>query len=163
MITLRDLFRNPKEKYPLADLQALLGWSDDDLEEHLSDLDVERNTCSWAEVVSIVLRELPRHSVERKLGRVLQQLPPLVRLRTLRVRLPAYLVFLLEHLTRRVNEGRRVPLTVSDLLVAHLEDLASSMDASIERAIPGFTAALQYPDEPVRRARRYRGRQSDAC
>lgn len=103
---------------------------------------------AWEDVVALALTRWTPREVARAMLRAghPEALPPLNRFYRITVELPAYQVRLLHYLA----EHRRVlgapPLTVSDVLEYELSALACGEDvAAIERMIPGFAAAANYP------------------
>lgn len=95
----------------------------------------------WAEVVSFGMDLWSQEVVEAALGaEVAEAIPELLRLTELEVRIPRLEVVALERVSAR--EGR----AVDALLARELLDFVSAHAEWLEGEIPGFAAALAWPE-----------------
>ena len=159
---IRELFLERVAQYDSRDVLRLTRSTEADLTAAIAAGDVEPLEgaeglrFAWDEVAALALRRWTPRVIARALGRE-RALPPLNATQTITIRLPRYQVQLLAVLVAEQDAGYRHAFTVSDVLEAHLLDLASSRGLrAMERAIPGFTAAVHFPY--VHRTRRIRGR-----
>jgi hypothetical protein len=96
----------------------------------------------WPEVASLAVEKWGLAAIAYVLGnRTDEALPQLVRPCAIVVSLPAFQVEMLVRLARR---GRK---SLDAFLSSHLLDLAGSIAETIEAELPGFTAAMRWPDE----------------
>jgi len=142
---IQEVFTNPRS-YTVAEVARLTGVAVHELAEQLdeaefaaADSDTE---LPWREVVFIAFRVWPLEVIFSTLERRAARLPQLLWPKTVEVILPSYQARMLEVLARRER------ITVSTFVQLQLLDLASSVDHELlEREIPGFTAAMRWPDE----------------
>jgi len=100
------------------------------------------SSLAWTEVVHLALQMWPIEVIFAEVGSDSALLPALLRPAQLSVSLPEYQVRMVEVLARREQ------LDSSVFLQNYLLDLASASDHDLlERKIPGFTAAMRWPDE----------------
>ncbi|HEX3578086.1 MAG TPA: hypothetical protein VHY33_05930 [Thermoanaerobaculia bacterium] len=143
---IQTLFLHPVESYSLAEGARLLGIApatlrreaeDDRREEYRSG---NRWRFSWRQLATIALRRWGHVEVLDTLGSdAATALPPLLALRTVTLRLPAYVVLALETIA---TEERR---TLDDALHGELIDLAGIVADRMEAIHPGFRRAYLYP------------------
>jgi hypothetical protein len=94
-----------------------------------------------SEMMAAALARWPRAEIEEALDRDARLvLPEAIRLTELRARVPQYQRKMLAYLARR--DGT----TVDDILSRELEGIASAHSEELATAIPGFAAALSWPD-----------------
>lgn len=144
---LRRLLTAPATEYSFLEIKTITGLSEEALLATIKEYDIQcadeiGERFSWEETVSIITNTFPPTQLDALLGKARLHLPPLVRLTTVTLALPTYLVKLLEYLTSLEPEHVRV----SDYLARHLQDLASTHDTpAVEANIPGYHEALHYP------------------
>jgi hypothetical protein len=144
---IRTIFLQPRPHVSIAEGTALLGWTRAEMSEAIrsGEIEVER-TCRevwiWREeLMAKALEAWPLETIEAALGAEAgDALPDGLLLTSLHVRLPRYHVAMLEHLAERHRT------TVSDILTRELGGIASDYAAELSGAIPGFDAALQWPE-----------------
>ncbi|HEY0370934.1 MAG TPA: hypothetical protein VGD79_02980, partial [Thermoanaerobaculia bacterium] len=96
---------------------------------------------AWAELVSFGIDLWSQEIVEEALGADMADvLPELVRLTELAVRIPRLEVVALQRVAAR--DGR----SVDSLLASELLDFVSAHSAWLSREVPGFLAALAWPE-----------------
>jgi len=96
---------------------------------------------SWAELVSFGMDFWSQEVVEEALGlEVAEAIPEFLRLTDLEVRIPRMEVVTLERLA--AVDGK----TVSAVLMRELRDLVSVHSEWLSREVPGFAAALAWPE-----------------
>ncbi|HKS21836.1 MAG TPA: hypothetical protein VJZ76_03475 [Thermoanaerobaculia bacterium] len=157
---IRELFAERTASYGYSDVLRLTRSTEAELLAAIAEGELEpvrgETTLhfAWEDVAVLALRRWTPRVIAHALGPLrAHALPFLNDLQTIVVRLPRYQVQLLQLFAAEQGAGYRHRLTVSDVLEQHLLDLASGFDlAAMERAIPGFTAALHFPD------RRWSGR-----
>jgi hypothetical protein len=100
-----------------------------------------RLALSWSELVTFGMELWSQPAVEEALGPdVARVIPELLRLTELEVRLPRLEVVALQRVASR--EGR----AVDAVLASELLDFVSVHSEWLEREVPGFAAALGWPD-----------------
>jgi hypothetical protein len=93
------------------------------------------------ELTAKALELWSRESIEEALGADAESvLPRAVRLAELRARIPHYQVSMLEYFAGQQQT------TVSEVLTRELEGVASAHAVELTAAVPGFGAALSWPD-----------------
>ena len=99
----------------------------------------------WSELVSFGMDFWSQEVVEKALGSELAEaIPELLRLVDLEVRIPRMQVVTLERLA--AVDGQ----TVSAVLARELRDLVSVHAQWLSAEVPGFAAALHWPEAPER-------------
>ncbi len=152
---IRELFAERKPFYDLADVFRLTRTGEEEVAAAVRRgvigapplCDAMRIT--WVDVAELALRRWTPRMVAAALGvgNVDALLPPLNRVKRIAVYLPLYQIRLLHVLAETRAAGFRARLNASDILEQQLLDLASSVDTDeMETAIPGFAAALRYPE-----------------
>jgi hypothetical protein len=144
---IRRLFLQPKASYSLSEGARLLGMQAKELRGWVEAGEVDAIETEpglvlpWAEVVAFGMELWSQQEVEEALGaEVAAAIPQLLRLTELEVRLPRLEVVALEWVAAR--EGR----AVDAVLAAELLDFVSAHAEWLEHEIPGFAAALAWPE-----------------
>jgi hypothetical protein len=145
---IRRLFLEPKESYSVRDaaeilgmpLPDVLGWME---VGELEGVDTPHGvTLSWGELASFGMDFWPQEAIESALGADLADaIPELLRLAALEVRIPRFEILALERLADR--DGK----SVDAVLARELLDVVSANSQYLATTIPGFTAALRWPQE----------------
>ena len=144
---IRRLFLKPKPSYSLTEAARLFGMEAKELRGwveagEVEAIETERGlVLPWAEVVAFGMELWSQAAVEEALGAdVAAAIPELLRLTELEVRLPRLEVMALERVAAR--EGR----AVDAVLASELLDFVSAHADWLEHEVPGFAAALAWPD-----------------
>jgi hypothetical protein len=145
--SIRRLFLEAKPTYPIAEAAALLGMDWRDVRGWIESGELEGVDSDdglvlpWAELVSFGMDFWSQEVVEEALGsEVVDAIPELLRLTDLEVRIPRMEVVTLERLA--AVDGK----TVSVVLARELRDLVSVHSEWLSREVPGFAAALAWPE-----------------
>lgn len=148
------LFVERRPFYRFAEARRLARVSAERLEHAIGERVVEPVSdgtsllIAWEDVLFLALtRWTPRQIAQavRRAGHQ-QALPLLNQFRTITVELPVYQIRLLHYLAEQRRTHGAPPLAVSDVLEYELSALAVEEDlAAIDRVIPGFAAAANYP------------------
>jgi len=92
------------------------------------------------EMIAAAMRVWPQAEIEEALGEAAARvLPEAIRLVELRARIPQYQREMLHYLARRSET------TVDEVLARELEDVACAYSDDLSGALPGFDAALAWP------------------
>jgi hypothetical protein len=140
---IRDLFLHPRPTYSRAEAAEAVGMSFDELwgSAALGELEADENGDVGAELVSYAMDFWEQADVEAALGAELANvLPELLQLDHLAVRIPRLEIAALERIA--VRDGR----SVDAVLARELRDLVSAESSWLADEIPGFAAALSWPD-----------------
>ena len=141
---IRDLFLHPRPTYSPAEAAEVVGMSFEDLwgSTALGELEADENgDVPWAELVSFAMDFWDQADVEAALGAELADvLPELLQLDDLAVRIPRLEIAALERMA--VRDGR----PVDAVLARELRDLVSAESHWLAKEIPGFAAALSWPE-----------------
>jgi hypothetical protein len=138
---LRKLFTECRAFYTLEEARRLAGVSASAVARAIEEGAVEP-ALPWEDVAGLALARWTPRRIAHIVGGAL---PPLNQFRTIRVELPVYQLRLLHYLAEQ-RSTRETPLAVSDVLEYELTALAFEEDvASLDRAIPGFAAAANFP------------------
>lgn len=141
---IRALFLDPKTSYPAPTAARILGMKVKELREWVEAGELEpdaKGRIPWAELASFGLDHWTQEAVEAALGaEAAEVIPELLRLTELEVRLPRLEVVALQRVAAR--DGR----TVDALLARELLDFVSVEAEWLEGEIPGFAAALAWPE-----------------
>jgi hypothetical protein len=144
---IRALFLHPRPAYPLPDAAALLGIGEGEVRGwvevgELAAVDGRGGLgIPWAELVSFGMDLWSQDVVEEALGAdVAGVIPELVRLTDLEVRIPRMEVVALERVAARDGQS------VDRVLARELLDFVSANSAWLDREVPGFLAALAWPE-----------------
>src|SRR5687768_9369869 len=145
--SIRKLFLAPKPTYTIPEAATLLGMDAHDVRGWVEAGELEGTDTDeglqipWFELVSFGLDFWSQEVVEQALGAdVAEAIPELLRLTDLEVRIPRLEVVALERVAAR--DGK----SVDTVLARELLDFASANSWWLEREVPGFLAALAWPD-----------------
>jgi hypothetical protein len=146
---IRHIFLHHRLHVSISQATSLLGWARREMTAAIAKGEivlVETSLGKWVareELMAKALELWPREVIEEALGSAAEAvLPHAVRLAELRARIPRYQLTMLEHFADRRQT------TISDVLTHELEAVASEHVEELSAAIPGFGAALAWP-EPV--------------
>lgn len=145
---IRELFLQRQPSYRLSEAARLLGMTRGKLEREAR-RDQEdayrvngRWRFTWRQVAYLAFRRWSLAEIHEALGPdAATVLPPLLELRTVTVRLPAYLVCAIEHFAANNDK------TPDDWLLHELVDFAGTVADHMERVVPGYRSAYFYPGE----------------
>jgi hypothetical protein len=144
---IRDLFLNPRPTYSPAKAAEAVGMSVEQVWGFAAVGELEGIETAdgvvvpWAELVSFAMDFWDQADVEAALGAELAAaLPELLQLADLQVRIPRFEVVALERIA--VRDGR----SVDSVLARELRDLVSAQSDWLAKEIPGFSAALSWPE-----------------
>ena len=147
VVAIRHLFLHPRPTYPLLDAAALLGMGWRDVRGWIESGELEGIDSDgglvlpWAELVSFGMDFWSQEVVEEALGSELAEaIPELLRLTDLEVRIPRLEVVALERVAARERRS------VSSLLARELRDFVSVHSEWLSGEVPGFAAALAWPE-----------------
>lgn len=145
--SIRSLFLSPKPTYSIAEAAILLGMDSREVRGwvetgELEGVDTDEGlTVPWSELVSFGIDFWSQEVVEEALGAdVAEAIPELLRLTELEVRIPRLEVVALERMAAR--DGK----SVDTVLARELLDVASANSWWLEKEVPGFLAALAWPE-----------------
>jgi hypothetical protein len=145
--SIRTLFLQPHPAYTIAEAATVLGMDWQDVRGwveagELEGVDTDEGLrVPWSELVSFGIDFWSQEVVEVALGaEVAEAIPELLRLTDLEVRIPRLEVVALERVAAR--DGK----SVDALLARELLDFASANSWWLEKEIPGFLAALAWPE-----------------
>jgi hypothetical protein len=144
---IRRIFLHRRRHYSLSDVARLTGVAKRNIIHGIGDgryvAFKKRGEYhfTWSELAHIAMEKWPLVIIQDALGLdAVRALPRLVLLQELRVYLPAYQVLMLHRLANRLS------LDLDSYVAQHFLDLASAQVTSLDREIPGFKAALRFPD-----------------
>jgi hypothetical protein len=144
---IRSLFLKPKPTYTITEAAILLGMDWREVRGwvevgELEGVDTDEGLrVPWSELVSFGMDFWSQEVVEEALGAdVAEALPELLRLTDLEVRIPRMEVVALERVAAR--DGK----SVDTVLARELLDFVSANAPWLEREVPGFLAALAWPE-----------------
>lgn len=144
---IRTIFLHRKHRYSLADVSRLTGIAAEKVVggieegEYVASKKRGEYRFTWAELAHIAMGKWPLAIIHDALGLdAIRALPRLLLLQELRVYLPAYQVLMLHRLADRFS------LDLDSYVADYLLDLASAEVMTLDREIPGFQAALRYPN-----------------
>lgn len=147
---IRTLFLHPLPTYTIPEAASLLGmdWREVRACVEVGELEgvdtSEGLRVPWSELVSFGMDVWSQEVVEEALGaEVAEAIPELLRLTDLEVRIPRMEVVALERVAAR--DGK----SVDSVLARELLDFVSAHSRWLEREVPGFMAALAWPDAPL--------------
>jgi hypothetical protein len=144
--SIQTLFLQRKESYSLAEAARIIGTSPGTLRREAEWDDREAYRVdgkwrfTWRQLAYIAMRRWSLAEIHDALkSEAANVLPPLLSMRTVTVRLPEYLLRAVE--TVAAKEGA----TVDAWLHGELTDFAATVAPQMERVIPGFRRAYQFP------------------
>lgn len=145
--SIRHIFLNPRPCFALMTAAGLLGISFQELTREIAEGEIVAVSTGMgvrvprAEMMAAAMRTRAQEVIEEALGEdAARVLPEAIRLCELRARVPRYHVEMLKHFARcgRTSLDRVLARELEDVACAHAEELA--------RAVPGFAAALAWPE-----------------
>ena len=144
---IRHIFLHRRPHVSISGATAVLGWTRSRMVAAIAAGEVvltETPLGRWIrreELMAKALEQWPREVIEEALGAETEAvLPHAVRLAELRARIPRYQLTMLEYLAQQDRT------TVSDVLSRELDGVASERAGELVAGIPGFAAALAWPD-----------------
>lgn len=144
---IRIIFLERRRRYSLAEISRLAGITERkviagiEAGEYVASRRRGEYRFTWSELAHIAMAKWPVPVIHDALGvDAALALPPLLLLQELQLRLPAYQVLML----RRLAELARV--NVDSYLANYFLDLAGSEVAILDAEIPGFKAAMRFPN-----------------
>ena len=144
---IRHIFLQPRPHVSIWQATVLLGWTRGQMNDAISSGDVELMTTplgKWfwrEEMISKALETWPLDEIEEALGADADRvLPSALRTRELRVRLPRHHVAMLEY------RAEQEDTSVSGVLARELDGIASAHAEELLAVLPGFAAAMAWPD-----------------
>ena len=144
---IRHIFLHEHPHVSISQATALLGWTRGEMTAAIQSGEVELMTTplgKWfrrEELMSKALETWPLDVIEEALGPDADRiLPQALRTAELRVRLPRHHIAMLEY---KAEQHRT---TISGVLARELDGIASANAPELSAAIPGFAAALAWPD-----------------
>lgn len=145
--TIRTLFLHPRPTYSITEVATILGMEWRDVRGwmesgELEGVDTDEGlVVPWAELVSFGMELWSQEIVEEALGGdVARAIPELVRLTELNVRIPRMEVVALERVAARERQ------TISAVLARELRDFVSVHSEWLSVEVPGFAAAMEWPE-----------------
>jgi hypothetical protein len=139
---IRKIFLRRRATYTLRDVSRLTRLRPLALRAAIADGEVEatNESISWEQVAALAIDRWGIEAIEADLGDdAAKQLPPLVRAAAVTLGLPRYQVAMLSALRA---SGADINAIAADLFLNLAEERAEEM----EQSIPGFRAAMSYPD-----------------
>jgi len=152
-----ELFAKRRPNYTHEEVLRLTRSSDEEIAAAVGaeELQPHRNTAgtlryAWEDVAAFAMHRWTPRMIFKALGEAHESaLLHLNRLASIRVQLPLYQVRMLHVLANREQGDFRGRLNASDIIEQQLHALANTIDADeMEQSVPGFRAALHYPDLP---------------
>ena len=144
--SVRTLFRQPQNEYPLFEAARLVGLSEADLRSWIASGEIEAVDTRdglripWSELVVLAMDVIGQETIEEALGpNVERALPELVRLSELRVRIPRYEIAAIEQIAAMNGT------TVDDVVGFELLDPVWTNAEWLDALIPSFAEALRWP------------------
>ena len=144
---IRHIFLHPRPHVSISQATDLLGWSRSQMTAAIAGGEIvlmQTPLGKWIwreELMAKALEVWTREAIEEALGAQADSvLPHAARLAELRARIPRYQLAMLTYLA----EQQRT--TISDVLTRELEGVASEHAEELSSVVPGFGAALAWPD-----------------
>jgi hypothetical protein len=144
---IRRIFLHPRPHVSISSATVLLGWSRAEMNAAIAAGEIALMATplgKWVwreELVAKALELWTRETIEEALGADAEAvLPQAVRLTELRARVPRYQVAMLEYF------AERDATSVSAVLTAELEGVASTHSKELTAVLPGFLAAFAWPE-----------------
>jgi hypothetical protein len=144
---IRHIFLERKRRYSFPDVVRLTGVKRRDVIAGIraGDYGARRERgqyhFTWSELAHIAMTTWPLPIINDALGLdAVRALPRLLLLQDLRVHLPGYQVLMLHRLAQRAS------VDLDSYLSNYFLDLAGAEVAALEADIPGFAAAMRFPD-----------------
>jgi hypothetical protein len=140
------VFLDRPDFYPPAEVAEILGWTPSEMVRAIEEGTIEvirgrlGDRIAWHEVATLLTARCPQAAIEEALGAEMASvIPEPVRLAELRIRIPRYQIAMLAKLAARER------ISVDELMVRHLLDLASAEAVWLGRRIACFEAAMRWP------------------
>jgi hypothetical protein len=147
---IRHVFLMRRTIYRLSKAAQVLGFRREDLIAMLEEGRYEAEKIkgewwlTWPQLAHIALGQWPWSTVFAALGKdARQNLPYLLQPVGLHAVVPRY-----QYIALKIV-GARELLSAEAFLTRHLDDLASAESEVLENYVPGFVAAVVFPDEPI--------------
>lgn len=153
-----ELFVHRRDTYDELDVLRLTRATAAQLRAAIREEEIEpvgernRRKFAWADVALLAMKRWTPRMITEALARqgVLDAgLPRLNQTRAIQVELPVYQIRYLHWLAQRASEPGQPPLNASDVLEQQLDAAAGAPDdvdaVHLERAIPGYWEAAQFP------------------
>jgi len=144
---IRHIFLHQRPYVSITTATRLLGWTHAEMKAAIANGEIELMTtplAKWVwrqELISKAVELWPLDVIEEALGDdAARVMPEAIRTCELRARVPRYQVAMLHHM------ADRDATTVSAVLTRELEDVANAHAEVLSSIIPGFAAALEWPD-----------------
>lgn len=144
---IRHIFLHPRPHVSISQATDLLGWSRERMTAAIDAGEIvlmQTPLGKWVwreELMAKALEAWTREAIEEALGAEAEAvLPHAARLAELRARIPRYQLAMLEYFAEEQQT------TVSDVLTRELEGVASEHAQVLVAVVPGFAAALAWPD-----------------
>ena len=144
---IRNIFLFPHPKASISTATALLGWCRNQMTEGIASGEIELMTTPLGkfvqreELMTKALETWPLEVIEEALDDDAESvLPKALRTAEVRARLPRYQIDMLRYMAEQSQTS------LSGVLARELEDVASANTEELAAAIPGFCAALGWPD-----------------
>jgi hypothetical protein len=144
---IRDIFLHPRPLVSLSSATALLGWSRREMTDALAAGEITSTPTPGSpsicrhELQAKAMELWPLETIEAALGPdAAAILPPALRLADLRTRIPRY------HLAMLIYLAARHGTSIGDVLTRSLDDLASLHADELSAMVPGFAAAMAWPE-----------------
>jgi hypothetical protein len=144
---IRHIFLHPRPHVSISQATDLLGWTHGQMKTAIAAGEVELRTTplgKWfprEELMAKALETWPLDVIEDALGPdAARILPQALRTAELRVRLPRHHIDMLEY---RAGQQHT---TISGVLTRELDGIASAHADELSAALPGFAAALAWPE-----------------
>jgi hypothetical protein len=147
LASIRRIFLNPRPNIAYITAADLLGMSFSELKNEIAEGTIVAVSTGIGmrvakeEMIATAMRTWPQAVIEEALGDdAARLLPEAVRLVELRARVPRYQKEMLQWL------ARRDATSVDEVLARELEDVACAYAEELASAIPGFGAAMEWPE-----------------
>jgi hypothetical protein len=144
---IRDIFLHPRPHVSISSATALLGWSRREMADALAAGEITSMPApggQWIcreELLAKAMELWPLETIEEALGLDADTaLPAALRLADLRTRVPRY------HLAMLIYLAARHGTSIRDVLIRSLDDLASLHAEELSAMVPGFAAAVAWPE-----------------
>lgn len=146
-IRIRQIFLDRKRRYSLADVRRLTGITERKIltgikaGEYVATRGRGEYRLEWPELANMAMAKWPLSTIYAALGAdVARALPPLLLPQELTVQLPAYQVLMIHRLADRQS------FDTDSYLANYFLDLAGAEVLTLDAEIPGFKAALCFPN-----------------
>ena len=147
IVRIRHIFLHQRPHVSISQATDLLGWTRGEMNAAIRTGEIvlmETLLGKWVwreELMAKALELWTREAIEEALGAEADAvLPHAVRLAELRARIPRYQLAMLTYFAEQQQT------TVSDVLTRELEGVASEHAEELSAVVPGFGAALAWPD-----------------